>query len=121
MIRAALLALLLPVAAMAQEAPSGLAEAQGAYLRGLDKIAGAASDITLGVGQTVAFGRVDVTLKDCRYPSEDPASNAYAHLVITSREDGKTYFDGWMIADSPALSALDHPRYDVWVMRCKID
>ncbi|MCW8843320.1 MAG: DUF2155 domain-containing protein, partial [Rhodobacteraceae bacterium] len=28
-------------------------------------------------------------------------------------------FQGWMIASSPALSALDHPRYDVWVLRCK--
>jgi hypothetical protein len=23
-----------------------------------------------------------------------------------------------MVASSPALSALDHPRYDVWVLRC---
>jgi hypothetical protein len=27
-------------------------------------------------------------------------------------------FSGWMIADSPALSALDHARYDVWILRC---
>jgi len=26
-----------------------------------------------------------------------------------------------MIASSPALNALDHPRYDVWVMRCTTD
>jgi hypothetical protein len=25
-----------------------------------------------------------------------------------------------MIASSPAISALDHPRYDVWVLRCII-
>lgn len=122
MIRAAALALMLSAAAgAAQEAPSGLAEAPGAYLRGLDKVAGAASDITLGVGQTVSYGRVDVTLKACRYPADDPASNAYAQVRITSPESGETYFDGWMIAGSPALSALDHPRYDVWVMRCKTE
>jgi hypothetical protein len=23
-----------------------------------------------------------------------------------------------MVASSPALSALEHPRYDVWVLRC---
>ena len=27
-------------------------------------------------------------------------------------------FSGWMLASSPALSALDHPRYDVWVLSC---
>ncbi|MEO0381372.1 MAG: DUF2155 domain-containing protein, partial [Pseudomonadota bacterium] len=24
----------------------------------------------------------------------------------------------WMIASAPALSAMEHARYDVWVMRC---
>ena len=30
-------------------------------------------------------------------------------------------FSGWMFASSPALSALDHPRYDVWVVSCSND
>ncbi len=29
-----------------------------------------------------------------------------------------TAFSGWMIASSPALNALDNPRYDVWLLRC---
>ena len=36
----------------------------------------------------------------------------------TSQQDGERLFDGWMIASSPALNALDHPRYDVWVIGC---
>jgi hypothetical protein len=62
-----------------------------------------------------------VTLRECRYPAEDPSSNAFAYLTITDRTQTQVVFDGWMIADSPALSALDHQRYDVWVIRCKID
>ena len=27
-------------------------------------------------------------------------------------------FNGWMFASSPALSALEHPVYDVWVLDC---
>ena len=27
-------------------------------------------------------------------------------------------FSGWMFASSPALSALEHPVYDVWVIGC---
>ncbi|MEZ5716636.1 MAG: DUF2155 domain-containing protein [Paracoccaceae bacterium] len=27
-------------------------------------------------------------------------------------------FTGWMVASSPALNAMDHRRYDVWVLRC---
>ncbi|HBK91552.1 MAG TPA: hypothetical protein DDZ68_07785 [Parvularcula sp.] len=30
-----------------------------------------------------------------------------------------TVFSGWMFASSPALSALQHPVYDVWVIDCK--
>ena len=32
--------------------------------------------------------------------------------------DGQTVFSGWMFASSPALSALEHPVYDVWVVDC---
>ena len=62
-------------------------------------------------------GTLSVSVSDCRYPANDPAANAYAHVMI-SDATGATDFDGWMIASSPALSALDHPRYDVWVLRC---
>jgi hypothetical protein len=27
-------------------------------------------------------------------------------------------FSGWMIASAPALNAMEHARYDIWVMRC---
>lgn len=122
MIRAALVAVLLSAgAAAAQGAPEGLAEAPGAFLRGLDKIAGAATDLTLSVGESLAYGSLSVRLVDCRYPAEDPASNAYAFLEITDTAIGREVFRGWMIAQNPALSALDHQRYDVWVLRCKID
>ena len=55
----------------------------------------------------------------CRYPAEDPASDAFAFLQITDMRGEEQVFQGWMIASSPALNALDHPRYDVWVMSCR--
>ena len=27
-------------------------------------------------------------------------------------------FSGWMFASSPAISAMEHPVYDVWVVDC---
>ena len=39
-------------------------------------------------------------------------------VTLTDGAD-QPVFSGWMIASSPALNALDHARYDVWVMRCK--
>ncbi len=89
----------------------------GAILRALDKTLGRPTDIELLSGQTVLFGRIAIRLLECRYPMDDPSSDAYAHLQILDTA-GIELFDGWMIASSPALMALEHPRYDVWVLRC---
>nr|WP_207186741.1 DUF2155 domain-containing protein [Phaeovulum veldkampii] len=98
-----------------------VAEAPGAVLRGLDKIAGVTTDLDMRAGETRAYGRLQVTLWECRYPVEDPSSNAFARLTVVDTTQNAEVFSGWMIADSPALSALDHHRYDVWVIRCKTD
>jgi hypothetical protein len=96
-----------------------VASSGGAFLRGLDKVSGEVTDLDLAVGETVRIGRLAVTLGDCRYPVDDPAGDAFAYLTIQSEGLSAPAFEGWMVASSPALSALDHPRYDVWVMRCR--
>ncbi|MBS0564524.1 MAG: DUF2155 domain-containing protein [Proteobacteria bacterium] len=106
-----------PAAPVAAQPAASAAEAPGAVLRGLDKMAGATTDLTVRNGETADYGTLKVTVSDCRYPQGDPAADAWAHLTIADRS-GKALFDGWMIASSPALSALDHPRYDIWVIRC---
>lgn len=95
-----------------------VARGQGALLRGLDKVSGQSTDLTLGVGQSVNFGRLEVRLGECRYPAADPESDAFAQLTITDTQSRTALFTGWMIASSPALSALDDARYDVWVVAC---
>ncbi|MDO5704645.1 MAG: DUF2155 domain-containing protein [Paracoccus sp. (in: a-proteobacteria)] len=104
---------------------TGAADAQqvsrggGALLRGLDKISGQTRDMVVPVGQSVDYGRLTVRLGECRYPSGDPSSDAFAQMTITDRVQNVTLFSGWMIASSPALSALDDARYDVWVISCQ--
>lgn len=113
MIRAAAVWLALAWPVVAQVSPG-----EGAILRGLDKIDGRVADFDVGVGETAEFGRLQITLGECRYPTTNPAGNAYAWLII--EQDGERLFDGWMIASSPALNALDHPRYDIWVIGCAV-
>jgi hypothetical protein len=95
-------------------------EASGAKLRVLDKLTGVVSDYDLAAGQRQVEGRLTVQLDECRYPAELPNGEAYAHLTISDSDQPAPVFHGWMIASSPALSALDHPRYDVWVLRCDV-
>ena len=92
--------------------------AVGVQLKGLDKVSGEVADITLARGETGAMGRIEITLGECRYPEDNPAGEGYAWLTISDPSRDLVLFDGWMVASSPALNALDHPRYDVWVIRC---
>lgn len=118
--RALWLGLALCLGAGAGTAQEVATVAQGALLRGLDKINGVAQDIDLANGQSGAFGSLDVVLGECRYPVDDPAGDAFAYLTISEQGSGAVIFSGWMLASSPALNALEHPRYDIWVLRCKI-
>jgi hypothetical protein len=93
-------------------------DAESGILRWLDKLTGETADIELLRGQEAVSGRLTIRLDACRYPSDNPTSDAEAHLTISEAEISTPVFDGWMIASSPGLSALDHPRYDVWVLRC---
>jgi hypothetical protein len=106
-----------PVLAQNQnETETGIA----AELRTLDTLTGVVKDLSINIGQTQTYERLTITVKDCRYPKDNPNSDAYALLTIKDIREETPRFDAWMIASSPALSALDHPRYDVWLLRCKI-
>ena len=64
------------------------------------------------------MGALTVTLDDCRFPTDNPSGDAFEHLTIHYRAAAEPVFSGWMFASSPALNAMDHPRYDVWALRC---
>ena len=98
-----------------------LVEAPKARLRGLDTLTNTVNDFEIRVGETLAFKRLVVTLEACRYPQGDLGAEAHAFLRIRDRREDVDRFVGWMFASSPALSALDHPRYDVWVISCNVD
>jgi hypothetical protein len=99
-------------------AAQDFADADAGILRWLDKLTGETADIELVLGQEAVSGRLSIRLDACRYPADNPSSDAQAHLTVRDASVTDPVFEGWMIASSPALSALDHPRYDVWVLRC---
>ncbi len=97
-----------------------MADAPGAKLRILDKLTGEVQDVTLARGQSVVTGRLTVQLDACRSPADNTVAEADAHLTILDVASTDPVFAGWMLATAPALSALDHPRYDVWVLGCDV-
>ncbi len=95
-----------------------MVEAHAVKLRGLDTMNGTTRDFEVEVGQVVEFERLQIAALACRYPASDAQGEAYAFLRIRDKRETDERFAGWMLASSPAFSALDHPRYDVWVLSC---
>jgi hypothetical protein len=93
-----------------------------ALLQGLDKITARVSKFEAGVGASVRFGTLSISVRDCEKnpPEETPESAAFIEIYETRPGENRTrLFSGWMFASSPALSALEHPVYDVTLFECK--
>ncbi len=93
-----------------------------AVLQGLDKITARVTTIEAPLGTVVRFGTLEILARRChkRPPEEPPEKTAF--LEIRERRPGEPaarLFSGWMFASSPAVSALEHPVYDVWVVDCR--
>ncbi len=93
-----------------------------AVLQGLDKITGRITQFGIGVGQTVRFGTLQITIRRCykRPPEESPEKVAFLEISETRPDEpAKELFTGWMFASSPAVSSLEHAIYDVWIVDCR--
>lgn len=91
----------------------------GAVLRVLDKVSGQSENYELNTGSSMELGQLSVALRICRFPEGAPSLDAFAYLDVTETKSAEQIFSGWMIASAPALNAMEHSRYDVWVLRCK--
>jgi hypothetical protein len=93
-----------------------------ALLQGLDKITARVSKFEAPVGTPVRFGTFSIRVRDCEKnpPEETPESAAFLEIdELRPGEARMRVFSGWMFASSPALSALEHPVYDVNVLDCR--
>jgi len=105
-------------------AATAAAAREVAVLQGLDKVTARISTIDAPIDSPVRFGSLEITARTCqkRPPEETPESAAFLEIRdIKPGETAVNVFSGWMFASSPALSALEHPVYDVWVIDCKND
>lgn len=91
-------------------------------LRWLDKVTGRVSTLEARVGDTVKIGTLSIHVQACmtRPPEENPESAAFLKISDKRSDESRVeVFSGWMFASSPALSAMDHAVYDVWILSCQ--
>lgn len=109
-----------PVAAFAQAVPELSLDV--AVLQGLDKVTAHVVTIEAPVGRPVRFGTLEVIARACkkRRPEESPESAAFLDIwELRQDQPAQSLFRGWMFASSPALSAMEHPVYDIRVLDCE--
>lgn len=90
-------------------------------LRGVDKITGRVSTMTATVHRPLTFGTLTIVAERClAKPQEEmPENAAFLKIYEKTKEDPKKQvFNGWMFSSNPALSAMEHPIYDIWVLSC---
>lgn len=107
-----------------------------AVLQVLDKVSARTTRLRVPVNSAAAFGLIVITVRSCQVapPSEAPEAAAFlevseidinklpragGQVQTGSIAPSRLLFTGWMFASSPALSALEHPTYDVTVTGCE--
>lgn len=93
----------------------------GVTLQGLDKQTARVFIIDAPIGQPIEFGTLKIVVQHCEKAPQRQESMAFVRITEQkANSHPHPLFSGWMFSSSPALSALDHPVYDVWVKECKV-
>ncbi len=110
-------------------APSRRQRRRVAIVEAIDKITAESMRFEVEVGgRPVRFQRTLIfTARACEVSAPDEqVSDAVAYLEVSLQPRGviqvsepRQIFRGWMFASSPAVSGLQHPVYDAWIVGCK--
>lgn len=100
-----------------------------AIVEAIDKITAESMRFEVEVGgRPVRFQKTLIfTARACEVSAPDEqVSDAIAYLEVSLQPRGviqinepRQIFRGWMFASSPAVSGLEHPIYDAWIVGCK--
>jgi hypothetical protein len=100
-------------------APSAWLPQTTAMLQVLDKVNAQNAVLTVKVGQSAQFGSLTIQVQACQIRPPDQPQDATAFLTITDSHADAPGFRGWLLANHPSVSMLQHPIYDVRVVGCR--
>lgn len=113
---------------LAGEPPAPRQRRRVAIVEAIDKITAERMRFEVEVGgRPVRFNQALIfTARACEVTGEEEMvkdSVAYLEVALQARgaqaAQPRQIFRGWMYASTPALSGLQHPIYDAWVIGCK--
>ena len=98
-------------------------EGTSVLLRGVDKVTGRTNTTEIPIGIPTTLGDIRITAERClkKPPEETPENAAFLFIEELTGENANVIFNGWMFSSNPALSAMEHPIYDIWVLECNTE
>ena len=91
-------------------------EKTNAVIRILNKDAGKVVEQTVPVGQSINFEKLNINVRNCKQSDPFDAEDYFAFIEIFDGEN--QVFGGWMTKNDPGQNPLQHPDYDVWLVKC---
>lgn len=92
-----------------------------ARIQAMDKITGRVSELDVPVNGLSNFGTFSILIRRCvsKSPEETPENTAFVDVVDNYQTSNPVnVFKGWMFSSTPALNAVEHPIYDIWLLNC---
>lgn len=89
-----------------------------AVVKIMNKDAGKVQQVVIPVNQEVQFEKIFINVRSCKQTDPFQAEDFFAFLEISERDKGQI-FGGWMSRNEPGQNPLQHPDYDVWLVKCE--
>jgi hypothetical protein len=108
--------------------PPAVLRSPVAVLQVLDKVTAETLRFEAPVGKRVRYKTLVVEVRACETRGyADPEPRASAYMIVDTRTtpvqasdspEDREVFRGWSFAFTPALHAVEHPIYDLWLVAC---
>ena len=92
-----------------------------AHLQAMDKITGRVSELNVPVNGLANFGTFSILIRKCvtKSPEETPENTAFIDIVDNYKSQNPVnIFKGWMFSSTPGINGVEHPIYDIWLLKC---
>ena len=91
---------------------------KSAVVRVMNKDAGKVQEFVIPVGQEMNFEKLNIKIYACKQTDPFDAENFFAFVEVAEYEKEKI-FSNWMNRNEPGENPLQHPDYDLWLVKCE--
>jgi hypothetical protein len=92
-----------------------------AVLRLLNKVTARTETMEVPVGTVARFGNLEIVVLSCAASPPDQHPDDAVLMDVRELRPGESprrVFVGWMFSASPSISSIEHPVYDITVIKC---